>query len=241
LTVSGEQFADIMAGGAALLGIDMPAGALALFDAYRAFLEKRRASVNLTAITGAADTARLHFLDSAALLNATPFAGLRVIDVGSGAGFPGVPLKIAEPSIDLTLLESTGKRVAFLSELCAALGIDAATVHARAEEASRFPEMRERYDIAVSRAVARLNVLCELCLPFVRCGGVFIAMKGIDSNIELEEAHGAITALGAALECCHEYDIPGSDVTRRAVIIRKTSETPDRYPRRFARIQKAPL
>jgi len=236
-----SEIAHIVSQGAQTFGVTLPPVAAASFDAYAALLEERGRHVNLTAITGDDDVARLHFLDSIALLKAARFASARIIDVGSGAGFPGIPLKIAEPTIDLTLLDATGKRVAFITELCALLSIDAACIHARAEEAARKPDMRERYDIAVSRAVARLNVLCELCLPFVRVGGDFIAMKGADSTDEISEARSAAAALGAELRECFNYTIPGTDVTHRAVIYRKTSPTPGGYPRRFAKIQKTPL
>ena len=227
--------------GAEGLGIELPCGASAAFASYYELLGKRGKDVNLTSISGEEDVARLHFLDSIALLNVYDLKNTRVIDVGSGAGFPGVPLKLAEPSIDLTLLDATGKRVAFLSELCKKLEIDAVCLHARAEESAQIEDMRERFDAALSRAVARLNILCELCLPFVRVGGVFIAMKGVDSADEIAEAGGAIAALGAQLQGCADYIIPGTDITHRAVLIRKTSKTPGKYPRRFARIQKDPL
>jgi 16S rRNA (guanine527-N7)-methyltransferase len=273
--------ADVVEQGAAGLGVRLPPDALLAFETYKEFLEKQGETVNLTAIKGSGDVARLHFLDSLALLkvagadvasvNAASmgaasvnfangeyatdvreaqtrctgienvFAGARVIDVGSGAGFPGVPLKIAEPSIRLTLLDATRKRVEFLKQLCGLLGIKADCIHARAEEYARDPEAREGFDIALSRAVARLNVLCELCLPLVRVGGLFIASKGSDSDGEIEEARGALATLGAELLSVPEYAIPGVDGIRRAVVIRKTSATPDAYPRRFARIKSKPL
>jgi 16S rRNA (guanine527-N7)-methyltransferase len=204
-------------------------------------LENKGNYINLTAITGRDDVARLHFLDSLTLLQAADFRNAKVIDIGSGAGFPGVPLKLAEPSMTLTLLDATNKRVTFLSALCDVLGIDTFCIHARAEEAAHMPEMRERYDIAVSRAVARLNVLCELCLPFVRTGGTFLAMKTADSAEETEEALSAVKALGAELTGEKDYIIPGTDITRSIIIIRKISETPVEYPRRFPKIQKSPL
>jgi len=219
----------------------LPPTAEAAFRAYYDFLKKRGQNVNLTAISGAKEVARLHFLDSIALLNATPFKAMKVIDVGSGAGFPGVPLKIAETTIDLTLLDATGKKVSFLSDLCTEVNIKSTCINARAEEAAHLPDMREQYDIAVARAVARLNVLCELCLPFVCVGGYFIAMKSLDSTDEIEEAQSAVTALGAELKEHYDYTIPGSEVAHRAVIIHKTAETPKKYPRRFARMQKSPL
>ena len=235
------NLASLITHGADELGISLPPGAPSAFDVYYSLLRDRGESVNLTAITGEKDVVRMHFLDSIALIKAAQFKDARVIDIGSGAGFPGAPLVIAEPSIDLTLLDATGKRVSFLTELCAALNIKAACVHARAEDAAFKTEHREHYDIAVSRAVARLNILCELCLPFVRVGGMFIAMKGVASADEIAEARGAIAALGAELPEYYDYVIPGTGITHRAVLIHKTSGTPDKYPRRFSRIKKAPL
>jgi len=241
LVIEREILAAIISRGAKELSIALPPGADAAFDIYYNFLERRGKSVNLTAITGAEDVARLHFLDSIALLKTIEFKEARVIDIGSGAGFPGIPLKIAEPSIALTLLDATGKRVAFLLDLCAALSLDAKCIHARAEQSAHKPDMRERYDIAVSRAVAQLNILCELCLPFVCVGGHFIAMKGVDSTDELEQARYAIKTIGAELLECYDYPISDTGITHRAVIIKKTSSTPEKYPRRFPKIQKSPL
>jgi len=236
-----KSISDIISHGAYDLGIKLPPSAICGFEAYFDLLEKRGRDVNLTAITGAADVARLHFLDSLALLNSTDLASKRVIDVGSGAGFPGVPLKLAESSIELTLLDSSGKRISFLTELCTLLGLDVDCVQARAEDFAHDPNARELWDVAVSRGVSRLNMLCELCLPFVRIGGKFIAMKSIDSDDEISESTPAFSSLGSEYEGVYDYAIPGTDIMRRAVIIRKVSLTPTKYPRRFARIQKSPL
>jgi len=236
-----DEVSTVIAQGAKELNIELPPNAEAAFRAYYDFLERHGEYVNLTAISGAQEVARLHFLDSLALLSTETFEHTKLLDIGSGAGFPGVPLKIALPSIDLTLLDATGKRIAFLTKLCTALGISATCLHARAEEAAHMPDMRERYDVAVSRAVARLDSLCELSLPFVCIGGLMIAMKGVDSDNEISQAHGAIEILGAKLQDNYEYTIPGTDITHRAVLIRKTSKTPNKYPRRFARIKSAPL
>ena len=214
IVMSDAMFA-IIAQGAEKLNIELPPDAEAAFRTYYDFLEKRGQSVNLTAISGAEKVAYLHFLDSLALLNAAEFANKKVIDVGSGAGFPGVPLKIAEPSIALTLLDSTGKKIDFLTELCLELGIDAACVNARAEEEAHHPDRRERYDIVVSRAVACLNTLCELCLPFICTGGTFIAMKGSGSDDEVKQALNAIKTLGGELQDHCDYRIPGTDVFHR--------------------------
>lgn len=210
------------------------------FEIFRAYLEEMNAVMNLTAISGKEAVAKLHFLDCAALVKCAEFRGKRIIDVGSGAGFPGIPLKILEPDMELTLLDSMQKRVKFLEDSCEKLGFrDVACVHARAEEA---PEsLRADFDIATSRAVARLNVLCELCLPFLRVGGVFIAMKGPECEQELSEASNAIKLLGAEYEKTVQYDIPGTDISHSAVIIRKTKPTHPQYPRKWAQMKKKPL
>lgn len=202
-------------------------------------LEKNRV-MNLTAITDPVDVVTLHLLDCVALLRMEDFRGKRVVDVGTGAGFPGMPLRLLEPDFDLTLLDSLGKRVAFLQEVCNAMALQRVTcVHARAEEFAA--QERERFDLAVSRAVAPLNVLCELSLPLVRVGGSFLAMKSVDCAEELQSAKSAISQLGGQLEGCEDYTIPGTDVTHRVVRIRKVRPTPKTFPRAFAKIKKNPL
>ena len=236
-----DDITSIIAQGARDLKIVLPPEAEAAFRTYYTFLENRGQNVNLTAISGTEEVARLHFLDSIALLNFAKFKNVKVIDVGSGAGFPGVPLKIAEPSLDLTLLEPTSKRVDFLLELLDKLAIDATVIKARAEDTAREPGKRELFDVVISRAVARLNILSELCLPFVRVGGLFIAMKGIDTAEEISEARNAIKTLGAEPLDHSDYNIPGTTVTHRAVVMRKISTTTDKYPRRYAKIKNSPL
>lgn len=225
--------------GFARLGLVPDDGAVGRFESYYRLLSERNKVMNLTAISGETETAQLHFLDSAAVLTLENFSGVSVIDVGTGAGFPGLPMKICRPDINLTLLDSLRKRVDFLSEVCAQLGFeDVSCIHARAEER---PDLRESFDFAVSRAVARLNLLCELCLPFVRVGGAFIAMKGAEARSEANEAGRAVSILGARIERICEYSIPGTDIVHRAVVIRKEKPTPEKYPRRFAKMQKDPL
>ena len=231
---------EILRRGLAELGIGADEGRLSSFRRYYEYLMERNSVMNLTAIEGEEEVARLHFLDCCALLALCDFRGKRVIDVGTGAGFPGLPLRIAEPGISLTLLDSLGKRVDFLRAACAELGLEGVeTVCARAEEAPA--ELRESFDIAVSRAVARLNVLCELCLPFVRPGGLFIAMKGPEGGAELEEARRAIAELGGGEAGVRPYGVPGTELRHAAVIIKKTAPTPEKYPRRWAKISKKPL
>ena len=209
-------------------------------EAYAAALLEKNRVMNLTAITDPCDVAALHLLDCAYLLTAADFRGKSVVDVGTGAGFPGMPLRILEPNFDLTLLDSLGKRVDFLRETADAMGLRRVRcVHARAEEFAR--QHREQYDIAASRAVAQLNVLCELALPLVKVGGQFLAMKSVDTDDEIQRARSAIAQLGGRIGKIWDYTIPGTEVRHRVVIIRKERPTPAAYPRPFARIKKAPL
>ena len=209
------------------------------FCAFGSALVEKNQVMNLTAITEPEQVARLHFLDCIALLGAANFYGQTVIDVGCGAGFPGVPLKIAEPSIGLTLLDSLKKRMDWLESTLPELGIEAQCVAARAEEYALAH--REQYDIAVSRAVARLTMLAELCLPLVRVGGHFVAMKSADSDEELSQAARAIATLGGKVTRIWDYPVPGTDAVHRAVVITKVKATPKPYPRRFAKIKQQPL
>lgn len=230
---------EILENGLRELGLSPSDDALPRFRRYYEMLDERSKVMNLTAISGEDESARLHFLDSAAALLAEPLAGKRIIDVGTGAGFPGLPIKIIEPSVSLTLLDSLQKRVGFLQEVCDALGLqDVECVHARAEECGT---QREQYDAAVSRAVARLQVLAELCLPYVKVGGVFLALKGPAVTEELAEAENALRLLGGKLERVFDYAVPGADLHHNIVQIRKIAPTPKKYPRRFALIKSAPL
>lgn len=230
---------ELLAGGLAGLGLD-PAAAPQLEHYAQALLEQNKV-MNLTAITDPTEVAQKHMLDCAALLGAAELGGKRVIDVGTGAGFPGLVLKLCRPDIDLTLFDSLQKRVDWLARLSARLGVDAACVHGRAEEFGRLPDWREQFDVATARAVADLRMLTELCLPFVRVGGIFLAMKAEDCQAEVDAAGRAVSLLGGRLLPAYSYTIPGTGVTRKVIRIQKTAPTPERYPRRFAKLQKQPL
>ena len=208
----------------------------------RLMLEKNQV-MNLTAITDPEQAARLHMLDSAALLRCAGFSGEKtLLDVGTGAGLPGLPLKILVPSLQVTLLDSLGKRVDWLNEVCARLGLEGIqAVHARAEEQALQKGWRDSFDLVTARAVAQLRLLGELCLPFVKVGGVFLAMKTTDSGPELEEGAHCIKLLGGRAEACADYTVPGTEVTHRVIPIRKLAPTLKGYPRRWAKIQKEPL
>ena len=225
---------------AGLTALGLPCSAVPrLLDFAGRLLEKNKV-INLTAITEPKDVATLHLLDCAALLTLSDFRGKSVVDVGTGAGFPGMVLRILEPDFDLTLLDSLGKRIDWLAETCAAMGLDrVACVHARAEEFA--VQHRQQYEIATSRAVAALPLLCELALPLVKPGGCFLAMKSVDSDAELDSARGAIGQLGGKIEAIRDYAIPGTAVTHRLVVIRKVKDTPPQFPRSWAKMKKAPL
>lgn len=209
---------------------------------YGQLLLEKNEVMNLTAIREGDQVARLHMLDCAALVGLQDLEGKRLIDVGTGAGFPGLALKILVPSLQVTLLDSLNKRLDWLCEVAQDLSLSGVTtIHARAEELAMAPEHRDAYDLATARAVAQLRQLTELCLPFVAPGGLFLAMKSVESDEELRQAEGCIAQLGGRLEGVQDYLVPGTDVRHRLVSIRKTAPTPPGYPRRWAKMQKAPL
>lgn len=198
---------------------------------------KQNEVMNLTAITEPSQVAKLHLLDSLTVAKTVDLKGKRVIDVGCGAGFPGVPVQIACPEAKVTLLDSLGKRMAWLEQILPQLGVEAQCVTARAEEYAA--KHRESYDYATSRAVARLNILLELTAPFVKVGGAVLAMKGAAAREELEEAKNAISKLGLKLETVADYPMDGTAHT--VLVLRKVKPTPPQYPRRFAKIKQSPL
>ena len=213
-----------------------------LLARYGELLIEQNKVMNLTAITEPRDVATLHMLDCAPLLDCARLQGKTLIDVGTGAGFPGMVLKILVPSLEVTLFDSLQKRLNWLDRVAEELQLSGVTtLHGRAEEAGMDPALRERFDFASARAVADLRLLAEMCLPFVKVGGRFLAMKSVDSGEELEGAAKAIEKLGGKIAGFHDYTIPHTEVTHRVVVIDKVAPTPSGYPRRWAKMQKSPL
>lgn len=225
--------------GLAVIHMSYPQAVDKLVQFSQLLLEKNKV-MNLTAVTDPMEVVTRHFLDCASAGALLDLAGKNLVDVGCGAGFPGMPLALLYPALQVTLLDSLGKRIRFLQECIEAIGVpNASAVHARAEEFAK--EHREQFDLATSRAVARMNVLAELSLPLVRVGGLFAAMKSTNCDEELREAVRGISLLGGEVEAVHDYPIPLTDTTQRLVMIRKVRPTPGKYPRPFGRISAAPL
>lgn len=231
-------------------------GAAEKLDKYAEFMVEQNKMFNLTAITEFEDIVAKHFADSLAPIatgivsretkgmkegNVSRETPVTIIDVGTGAGLPGIPLAIALPEVKVTLLDALAKRITFLKETAEILPLtNIYPVHARAEDAARS-ELREAFDISVSRAVADLSILAEYCLPFVRKGGIFISYKADNCEEEVESAAAAIATLGGRLQKIVKFDVPGTDITRSLVIIEKISDTPDKYPRRAGLPEKKPI
>lgn len=215
---------------------------LDMLEKYYKLLVEWNEKMNLTAITDPKEVAVKHFADSLSVLNYIDIPeGASMIDVGTGAGFPGLVLKIARPDIKLTLLDSLNKRLNFLKEVLTQLGLDAKLVHLRAEEGGRNIDYRECYDFAVSRAVAQLNTLCEYCLPYVRLSGSFIAFKAGEADEETSNASRAIQALGGRKKNEYKFDLPMNGGTRTLIEIEKIQPTPEKYPRQNGKIKAQPL
>ena len=233
---------------ATALGVRLMPAQLDAFQKYLELLLNWNKKMNLTAITDPVGIAVKHFADSLAAVSLLPEkSGISVIDVGTGAGFPGIPFAIARPDIRLTLLDSLNKRLLFLEEVCRELDIPVQRIHARAEEGGRKSELREQFDVATARAVAGLPVLLEYCLPFVKKGGCFLALKGPDSDEEHRAAGNALSKLGGRTAAVHKLLLPATpregieQQERRIFVFDKVSQTPPAYPRASAKISKAPL
>ncbi|MBO5609019.1 MAG: 16S rRNA (guanine(527)-N(7))-methyltransferase RsmG [Eubacterium sp.] len=230
------------------LGISLTEEQLSQFEKYMNMVVEKNKVMNLTAITEPEDFYLKHFADSLSVVSATEKAApiqensVSLIDVGTGAGFPAIPLKIAFPQIKLTLLDSLNKRVGFLNDVIDTLQLsDTTAIHARAEEGARKAELRDSFDFVVSRAVASMNVLTEYCLPYAKPNGLFIAYKSGEIEDELTEAKNAIKLLGGKLEDIISFNLADSDIERSFVIIRKVSATPKRFPRKPGTAKKDPL
>lgn len=231
---------ELLKNGFSAMKLSVSDAQIAQLEDFTARMLETNKVMNLTRITDPKEIAEKHLFDCASLLQAADFSKKSVVDVGCGAGFPGMPLHILCPSCELTLLDSLGKRIRFLQGCIDAMNLsDIEAVHARAEEFAA--KHREQYDFAVSRAVAQLNVLAELSLPLVKQGGAFIAMKSKDTDEELERAKKAIRLLGGEIEKIIDYTIPHTEITHRLVVIRKKNHTPKQYPRPFRKISASPL
>lgn len=212
------------------------------FQKYFELLVEWNEKMNLTAITDESGVALKHFADSLSLLNFVDIPqNSSLADVGTGAGFPGVVLKIARPDIKLTLIDSLNKRLVFLGEVCAQLGIEAKLIHSRAEDGARDEKLRESFDFVASRAVARMNVLSEYCLPYVKVGGAFCAMKGAQANEEFKESLNANNTLGGKLENKYFFELPENGGERAIAVVRKVKNTPQKYPRQSGKIKAKAL
>ena len=236
-----DDFETILLEGAEQLGISIKAQQIEQFRKYTKFLLQYNLHTNLTSITEPKSIAIKHFLDSIVVSKELKSYKIDLIDIGTGAGFPGVPLKIVCPEINITLLDSLNKRVKFLQELLKELNIEADIFHKRAEELSKDKLYRDRFDVSISRAVAPLNILSEYCMPFVKAGGSFIAMKGPNVEDEIQSAHNAINILQGKLERVDKVELPYGNGRRSIVVIQKVKDTPPAYPRQSAKIIKKPL
>ena len=232
------------------LNIELSKEQIDAFLKYYELLIEWNEKINLTAITEFEDVCLKHFVDSMSIINAFSsfeeakeyFSGKTLIDVGTGAGFPGICLKIIFPELNITLMDSLDKRIKFLEEVISALSLKKiVTVHARVEEAARTEEFRENFDFATARAVASLPVLSEYCLPFVKEGGCFIAYKSEKVLEEISLSSNALSTLGGKIESEHSFSLPDSDLQRTILFIRKENKTPDKYPRKAGTPSKKPL
>lgn len=235
-----RELIDLLAEGAGKFGVSLDGTRISALIKYKDILLEWNEKMNLTAITEERDFIIRHFIDSLSIVPYLENAG-SIVDIGTGAGFPGIPLKIARPAPEVVLLDSLEKRVAFLNFTIEALKLTGVSaIHLRAEDAGRSPQHREKFDAAVARAVASLPVLLEYCLPLVRTGGVFIAMKGSAAE-EIEYSRKALEILGGQIEDIHEIILPGSDIKRSIIIVKKLRQISTKYPRKAGKPTRDPL
>ena len=234
---------DTLIEGVNALGIELDDDKINKFILYKQILKEWNQKINITSITDDTEIDVKHFIDSLTPLNVNLFEhGIKIIDIGTGGGFPGIPLKIVREDLDMVLLDSLNKRIRFLDEVINKLELEnIIAIHGRAEELGRNASHRGKYDIAISRAVASLDTLSEYSLPFVKVGGYFISMKGPDFDEELSEAEKGIKILGGRIEDTKLITLPGSDITHSLIIIEKIKETPTKYPRGGGKPKKNPL
>ena len=222
-------------------GVTLDREALMRLDLYAERLIETNRRFNLTAVTDPDEVTVKHFADSLVLLGKTEFpAGASLLDVGTGAGFPGLALKLVRPDLQVAFLDGTRKKLGFISSVLEETGLAGETLHLRAEEAGKLPKYREKFDFVTARAVADMAVLVEYCLPFVRAGGLFLAMKSAAAEEEVQSAAGAVRLLGGKTEQNLLFDLV-ENTPRRIVFVRKISQTPPKYPRASAKIAKSPL
>lgn len=234
---------ELLENGLKNFNIDVNDTMLEKFEKYREILVEYNKNMNLTGITEQREVYIKHFLDSVAIFkDGYIMDGLSVIDVGTGAGFPGIPYKICNPTIKLTLLDSLNKRINFLKEVCTNIGFDDVEfVHGRAEDFGQNEDFREKFDIATARAVANLPILLELCIPFVKVGGFFICLKGPNAENEVEEAKNAMDVLDVKLVENIEVSLPDEELKHRILVFKKIKETLGKYPRKAGKLSKKPL
>ncbi|HZK26921.1 MAG TPA: 16S rRNA (guanine(527)-N(7))-methyltransferase RsmG [Thermoclostridium sp.] len=232
----------ILLEGFAEFGVNLTENQIANFERYHKMLIEWNEKINLTAITDERDVVIKHFIDSISIIQFIPKNALNIIDVGTGAGFPGIPLKVVKDQLNITLLDSLEKRVRFLNSIINEIGISGIrTIHARAEDLGKDKEHRECYDVGTARAVASLSVLCEYILPFVRIGGYFICMKGSDVENEISDSKTALSILGGEIEKVVNFSLPFEKSERNIILIKKIRHTPTKYPRKSGKPTKTPL
>lgn len=232
---------DLLKEKASLYGVELDEKALERFDVYARLLVEWNEKINLTAITEPDEIVIKHFVDSLSVFSAVDISeGARVIDVGTGAGFPGVAMLIARPDLDITLMDSTNKKLNVIRDILENIGLEANVVHKRAEEAGQSKDFRESYDFATARAVSNLRDLSEFCLPFVKVGGTFISMKSAKADEEIEEGKKAISVLGGRIKEKKTFNLEDAG-ERTVILIEKSSSTPAKYPRPSAKMAKNPI